>query len=157
LITAWRLTTPEFAQSAEQMLSGEGARLIGGRWNSPGTAVVYLGDSLALAAMELLVHLQPAAVPDAYRKMPVYLREEWVMHIDSAHLPVGWDVPTLRPLTRSIGDRWQASRESAVLQVPSAVVPGESNYLLNSEHPDAADIRVGPIEPFRYDSRLVKT
>ena len=68
MITAWRLAAPEYAQTAEQLMSGEGARRYGGRWNSVGRATVYLGESLALAGMELLVHLKAERVLETYRK-----------------------------------------------------------------------------------------
>ena len=135
------------------MLSGEGARLFGGRWNSPGRAAVYLGDSLALAGMELLVHLGEVDVLGTYRKMPVYIPEELVMHIDVEELPAGWETGP-RATTRAIGDRWLDSGQSAVLQVPSAVVVGESNFIVNPDHPDCAASATGPITDFRYDPRL---
>ena len=149
----WRLAAPEFARTAEDMLSGEGARLYGGRWNNPGRAAVYLGDSLALAGMELLVHLGEADVLRTYRKMPVYIPEDTVMHIDPGDLPPDWETGS-RTLTRAIGDQWLAAEPSAVLQVPSAVVSGESNFIVNPNHPDIGAITPGPISDFRFDARL---
>lgn len=137
------------------MMSGEGARLFGGRWNSPGLAAVYLGDSIALAAMELLVHLGNIDVLRTYRKMPVYIPESLVMHIDATALPRQWEYGPRRT-TRTIGDRWLRGGDSAVLQVPSAVVPGESNYLVNPNHADFSAIEAGPVSDFRYDRRLVR-
>ena len=125
------------------MLSGEGARLYGGRWNSPGLAAVYLADSLALAGLELLVHLGNAAVLQTYRKMPVYIPEELVMHIKPTELPPQWETGS-RAFTRTIGDRWLARRQSAVLQTPSAVVAGESNFIVNPRHPDFPALKAGP-------------
>ena len=153
MLVAWRLAAPAFARSVEDMLSGEGARRYGGRWNSPGRLAVYLGDSLALAAMELLVHLGTADVLSTYRKMPVYLPEELVMHIEAAELPVGWETAS-RATTRAIGDRWLAEARSAVLQVPSAVVLGESNFILNPAHPDMRLVQAGPVSDFQFDERL---
>ena len=83
MLVAWRPAALAFARSVEDMLSGERARRYGGRWNSPGRPAVYLGDSLALAAMELLVHLGTAHVLGTYREMPAYLPEELVMHIEA--------------------------------------------------------------------------
>ena len=130
-----------------------GARLFGGRWNSPGRAAVYLGDSLALAGMELLVHLGNLDVLKTYRKMPVYIPQALVMHIAVNELPSGWETAA-RVTTRSIGDQWLVDRQSAVLQVPSAVVIGETNFIVNANHPDAAALVTGPISDFRYDARL---
>ena len=153
MLLGWRLAAPEFARSAEDMLSGEGARLYGGRWNSPGHAAVYLADSLALAGMELLVHLGSVDVLRTYRKMPVSISEDLVMHIDAAELPPGWATDP-RTETRAIGDRWLSSQLSVALQVPSAVVPTESNFLINPNHPNFDALRLGPISDSRFDPRL---
>lgn len=155
MLVAWRLAAPEFARAPDGMLSGEGARLYGGRWNSPGRAAVYLADSLALAGMELLVHLENTAVLRTYRKMPVYIPEELVMHIEPGELPPGWETES-RTFTRAIGDRWLAERQSAVLQTPSAVIAGESNFIVNPNHRDFPAIETGPITDFRYDPRLAE-
>ena len=153
MLVGWRLLAPEFAQTVDEVLSGEGARLFGGRWNSPGLAAVYLGDSLALAGMELLAHLGNLDVLKTYRKMPVYIPEALVMHIEPHELPSGWETGP-RMTTREIGDRWLVSRQSPVLQVPSAVVLGESNFIVNPNHPDSDAMVTGPITAFRYDPRL---
>lgn len=137
------------------MLSGEGARLFGGRWNSPGLAAVYLGDSLALAGMELLVHLGNLDVLKTYRKMPVYIPEKLVMHIEPGDLPMGWETGP-RATTRAIGDAWLSAGQSVVLQVPSAVVLGESNFIINPNHPGVDAMGTGPISDFRYDPRLAR-
>ena len=137
------------------MLSGEGARLFGGRWNSPGLAAVYLGDSLALAGMELLVHLGNLDVLKTYRKMPVYIPEKLVMHIEPGDLPMGWETGP-RATTRAIGDAWLSAGQSVVLQVPSAVVLGESNFIINPNHPGVDAMGTGPVSDFRYDPRLAR-
>ena len=154
VITAWRLAAPEFAGSVQQLLSGEGARLYGGRWNSPGVGAVYLGNSLALASIELLVHLRSIDVLEAYCKMPVFIPESLVLHLDSALLPADWAASEGRRGTRAIGDEWLRRGESAVLQVPSAVVAGETNFILNPTHADFAAIKAGAITEFRFDARL---
>ena len=122
------------------MLSGEGAFRFGGRWNSPGRRAVYLGGSLALASMELLVHLRMPEVLKTYRKLRVRIPEGVISALDEQGLPDGWAMPGLHPVTQDIGDRWLVSRESAVLRVPSAVVAGEANYLLDPTHPDFAKV-----------------
>lgn len=153
MLVAWRLAAPQFAQGVEDMLSGEGARRFGGRWNSPGQPAVYLGDSLALSAMELLVHLRNVDVLETYRKMPVYIPEKLVMHIEPGELPPGWETGS-RTTTRAIGDRWLAGGRSVALQVPSAVVHGDSNLVLNPAHPDMQLLEAGPVSDFRFDRRL---
>ena len=156
MLVAWRLAAPQYAQSVNDMLSGEGARRYGGRWNSPGRPAVYLGDSLALAAMELLVHLGAVEVLETYRKMPVYVPEDLVMHIEPGELPTGWESGS-RTTTRAIGDRWLAGQQSVALQVPSAVVHGDSNLILNPTHRDMHRLRIGPVSNFRFDHRLGHT
>ena len=151
--TGWRLSAPEFGESVEDMLSGEGARQYGGRWNSPGLAAVYLGDSLALAAMELLVHLRNIDVLRTYRTLPVYIPDEVVMHIEPRELPSGWESGA-RTTTRAIGDRWLADGRSVALHVPSAVIAGECNFILNPGHRDMRSIEAGPVSDFQFDPRL---
>ena len=111
MLVGWRLAAPEFARTVEDMLSGEAARLYGGRWNSPGRAAVYLGDSLALAGMELLVHLGNADVLETYRKMPVYIPEELTMNIEPSELPPGWETG---PRGRSLNDRGSLADRRAI-------------------------------------------
>jgi len=139
------------------MLCGDGAYRYGGRWNSPGRRAVYLGGSLALASMELLVHLRVPEVLQAYRKLRVRIPVGLIQDVDVRDLPPGWAVPSLHPPTQEIGDDWLDSLQSAVLRVPSAVVTGEVNYILNPAHACACQIEAGRIEDFRYDSRILKT
>ena len=154
MITAWRLAAPEYARTVEEMMSGEGALRFGGRWNRPGRPAVYLGSSLALAGMELLVHLMTSDVLRTYRKMPVFIPERLVMHIREEELPNDWSESGLNPVTQDIGDGWLEGAQSAVLQVPSAVVFGETNFIVNPQHPDVRELRAGPVSEFRYDRRL---
>lgn len=156
MIEAWRLAAPEYSRTVEDMLSGEGALRFGGRWNSPGRRAVYLGGSLALASMELLVHLRVPEVLRTYRKLRVRIPEGVIASVDECGLPDGWAKPGLHPATQEIGDQWLASQESAVLLVPSAVVAGEVNYVLDPIHPGFAEVEAGGIEDYRFDSRIVK-
>ena len=139
------------------MLSGEGALRYGGRWNSPGRRAVYLGGSLALASLELLVHIRVADVLKAYRKLSVGIPADLVRVVDPCDLPAGWARPGLHPVTQEIGDRWLDSLESAVLAVPSAVIIGEVNYIANPTHPDFARLEPGAITDYRYDPGVLKT
>ena len=157
MLVGWRIAAPEFAQAPEDMLSGEGARLYGGRWNSPGTAAVYLGDSLALAALELLVRLMNREVLETFRKIPVNIPEEdrILTRVDASDLSPGWQFA--RPAeTRSIGDAWFESRLTPVLQVPSAVISVETNFIVNPLHEDIGALSTGQITDFQFDSRLTR-
>lgn len=137
------------------MLSGEGARIYGGRWNSPGTRMIYLGSSLALAAIEQLIHLDNAAILDSYRRLEVRFPADCLAELDISELPDDWDDPnTLSPSCQLTGDAWVKEQISLALRVPSIAVQGDWNYLLNPDHPDFNMLDVGEILPFRYDARL---
>ncbi|WP_316368938.1 RES family NAD+ phosphorylase [Candidatus Thiodiazotropha sp. CDECU1] len=156
MLSGWRIAAPEFASSPDEMMSGEGAYLFGGRWNSKGVRVVYLGSSLAQAAMELLIHLGRADILNDYYKMKVSFPEALVQHIALADLPEEWREPTMASSVQAVGDQWVTDRSSLILQVPSATVSGEYNYVFNPLHPDATKARFSAITKFTFDPRLVK-
>ncbi|MCU7919050.1 MAG: RES family NAD+ phosphorylase [Candidatus Thiodiazotropha sp. (ex Epidulcina cf. delphinae)] len=156
MLTGWRIAQPEFASTPDEMMSGEGAFLYGGRWNSQGVRVVYLGSSLAQAAMELLIHLGRADILKSFRIMEVSFAEALVQHIALADLPDDWREPSMAPAVQAVGDLWATEKSSLILQVPSAALPGEYNYLFNPLHPDAAKATFSTITSFSYDPRLVK-
>ena len=139
-ITAYRIVAPRWLDTA---FSGEGAQKFGGRWNSAGRRVVYLADSRALAALETLVHL---TTPGSRAKPFVII---------PASIPTaGVKTPEVAADPRSAGDAWIANRRSLALRVPSAIVPGEFNFLLNPSHPDITKIRIGEPMPFEFDRRI---
>jgi RES domain-containing protein len=147
----WRIVK---AAHAAASFDGEGARLYGGRWNSPGTALVYTAESEALAALELLVHLRAPQLLASYVAIPADFDDALVEVLPATILPSGWRrFPAPLALQR-IGDRWAAEGRSAVLRVPSAVVPRESNYMLNPAHGAFARVAVGRPAPFEFDGRL---
>lgn len=140
MIQGWRICRAPFAD-----LCGEGARLYGGRWNSPGKPLVYLAEHSALAALEVRVHLDlpPDLLPDDYVLMKVDLPDEPPEDV------------TARPAdTVAAGDAWIASASSAVLRMPSVLVPFSYNLLLNPRHPRAAEAQIASAEPFQFDARL---
>lgn len=156
MVTGWRLAGTRFSTSHEEMFSGEGAALFGGRWNSKGTRVVYLGTSLAQAAYELLMHLTRDEVLVTYAHCAVSFDEALIDHIDVADLPDDWMTPRMARPIQTVGDEWVRSGTSLVLQVPSAALVGEFNFLLNPHHPDVDKLEFGPILPFRFDPRTLK-
>src|SRR5437867_12227926 len=120
MLSAWRLTKTKLLASA---WDGQGARKSGGRWNSVGIAVVYASGTLSLALVEVLVHL-PSGILPAYSAVRVDFDESMVIAVQPAELPAGWREHPPPPETKAIGDRWVAEGASAVLRVPSVVVPG---------------------------------
>lgn len=136
----WRLCRHPFAD-----LTGEGARLYGGRWNPPGRAVVYLADTPSLAVLEVRVHLDlpPDLLPDDYVLMAVDLSGLAVQRLGE-----------LPPDPRAVGSDWLAQGPTPLLAVPSVIVPESMNLLLNPAHPAAAGATVRSIRPFRFDPRL---
>jgi RES domain-containing protein len=148
---AWRIVREKQARSA---MDGEGARLFGGRWNSRGTRMVYASASLSLAALETLVHLNPPTFL-RYVALPIDFKEGLLEVLKLSDLPSDWTRRPPSPSTQVIGDHWVMEARSAVLEVPSVIIPGERNYLLNLAHPDFPRIRVGSPTPFAFDPRLV--
>lgn len=142
-------------RSAFKALDGAGARRYGGRWNNPGTAVIYTSTSAALAALELLVHLDPAEAPGDLVLMTIEVPESITRtRIDPAALPEQWTARATPARCREIGTAWLAAGNSCILEVPAAPMPEEFNMLLNPAHPDFARIRVIAERPFAFDPRL---
>lgn len=150
MITAWRITKAKYAATA---FDGEGATIEGGRWNSPGLPVVYVAETAALAALEMLVHIDASMLPP-YVLIPCTFNEVHVTSLDRGQLPPNWQSSPAPPELQQLGDAWLKSGSSAILKVPSAVIEIESNYLLNPAHPDFAGIEIGAPSPFDFDLRL---
>ena len=149
----WRICRRVYAAEAAR---GEGARLYGGRWNRRGVRVVYASTSLALAAVETFVHLEPnlrpadlvsieSEIPDAVK----------TGRLDPRTLPARWHETSDQSLRR-FGDEWIRGGQSAALLVPSAAIRGEWNVLLNPSHPDFARIRFRAPERFSFDVRMFR-
>lgn len=150
-IRAWRMVKERHAATA---FSGEGAAVTGGRWNSRGSRVVYTSGAVSLAALESLVHLNPL-VRFTYVVFKIEFDESLVEKILASSLPADWMDQPPPPSTKQLGDRWVKRASSAVLELPSVIVPVESNFLLNISHPDFKMIRIGKPEPFSFDPRLL--
>lgn len=152
--SCWRLVKATHAASA---FDGEGARLFGGRWNERATAVVYLGGTLSLAALETFVHLSAADVHLEFVAIEVVIPEEIrVSQLPRGRLPANWRAEPPPAETKTIGSSWVRAGETLLLRVPSVIVPRESNYLLNPAHPDFLRVRIRPPEPFGFDRRMWK-
>ena len=146
----WRL-----ARLAHVKLNGEGARLAGGRWNTRGRPAVYASTRLSLAALELLVHTDVPLVPQDLVACEIEIPEDVAIEVvEPGDLPRNWRAPG-HPACRAIGDTWLAEERTAVLRVPSAVVPEEWNVIINPRHRVANAIQIVRRRPFAFDSRLL--
>ncbi|HEX2855100.1 MAG TPA: RES family NAD+ phosphorylase [Opitutaceae bacterium] len=150
-VIVWRLCRQCYA---EESYSGEGSRRFGGRWSSPGRKVAYSSESRSLAALEVLVNV---------RDPSILFREPWTLIAAKipadlierpVRVPENWQATPYPPETQVFGDNWMEASLSAVLRVPSVVVLGEFNYLLNPAHADFKKIAISKPEPFLFDSRF---
>jgi len=148
---AVRITRSEYVDDA---FSGEGARLYGGRWNLKGVPVVYAAGSEALAILELLVHLGRVRVLKSYSTITVSFEADLVERLDETMLPGDWRSYPAPARLNEIGTEWAEQERSVVLEVPSAVVPAETNFLLNPEHPEFRRLTLEKPRPCVFDSRL---
>lgn len=134
---------------------GEGARRVGGRWNSKGIRVLYMSENRSLAVLEILVHMA-ASLPDRYVLGTAEIPDAvYVEILDDTRLPADWSIldPRAQEFTRRIGDQWVAEQRSAVLSVPSVIL-GERNDVLNPAHPDFRRVAFAEPAPFQFDRRL---
>jgi RES domain-containing protein len=150
-VVAWRLVRQRHAATS---FSGEGARIFEGRWNSAGVPVVYCSENLALAALEILVHVQPMAISTPFHAFRVILHDSFVNQIQIEKLPKGWNLQPPTAVSKKVGDEWVKSRRSVALALPSVLVPLEKTYLLNPKHPQFGKLRIEDLGIFRLDPRL---
>jgi RES domain-containing protein len=151
-VKAWRIEKKKRIATAA---TGEGARIAGGRWNSVGFPVVYASEHLSLAVLEILVHApSPNQRMVARARSEIAIADGQVEVILPRLLPAGFGPATAYAETQAIGDEWLRTKRSVALRVPSAIVPSESNVLLNPAHPDFAKIVWSSFETINLDARL---
>ncbi len=147
----YRIVQDQWAASA---MNGEGARLYGGRWNSPGVAAVYLADSRALAALEILVHAPREALLLKWTVIEIEVPESMIEKVPHEKLPDTWRLQPSSHQAQTFGTRWLRDFQNLSLLLPSVVIPEENSLLLNPSHPGMRDLKPGPPQPFSFDSRL---
>ena len=145
---AWRMVKEKYAPTA---FSGEGAAKVGGRWNSRGTWVVYASATRSLAALETLVHLNP---PVHFRHVIFSIEFDPSLVEPLTDPPKNWRDEPAPPSTQHLGDTWARELRTPILELPSVLIPGESNFLLNPAHPPFREITISPPVPFTFDPRL---
>jgi len=145
----YRLANEEFTHD----LSGKGAKLYGGRWNSFGLPALYSTEHISLAVLEILVHTKTLQTPLNYYLITLEIPESaHLISIDYKKLKRNWkDDP---PYLQSIGDEFLNSKKSLALKVPSAIIELENNFIINPAHPDMKKIKILSCENFIFDKRL---
>lgn len=146
----YRITRSVYAED----LSGTGARLYGGRWNSVGKGMLYLASSRALAVLEVLVHLTPMLIPEDFEIVTLEVPED-LQELDVKLLPEGWQQFPQPDILRNFGDRFITENKHLMLKVPSAIVSQEFNFLVNPLNALIKNVKIKNRQPFTFDQRLL--
>jgi len=149
----WRICRQPYASRA---LDGLGGLYASGRWHRKGVPIVYTATSAALAALEVLVHVDPLTAPADLCLLTLDLPAECSTEmLEIGALPKAWAALPAPPELQLIGASWLRRAQALALSVPSAVIPVERNILINPLHPDASGIQVISDELFAFDPRLL--
>ena len=149
----YRLNRKKYGQE----LSGRGAALSSNRWNSKGVEMIYTAQNRALALAEVAVHFSVGTLPSGYVMMEIEIPDELpIREILPADLPSGWNSFPHLKATMEMGDAFIHDKTNVACKVPSAVVKGEFNILINPNHPDIGGVRITEVDPFPIDRRLYK-
>lgn len=135
-------------------ISGKGAALNGGRWNSEGIYMLYTAESASLAMLESLVHFG-GRIRGAYCQLALDVPDHNILEIPEAELPANWRIHPAPEALGMIGNRFIKDGHFLTLKVPSVLIPREFNFLLNPGHPDFKKVRIEDIVPIEMDSRLL--
>jgi RES domain-containing protein len=153
-VVAWRIAVEAPNYRANDM-SGTGAKLTGGRWNSLGTRMVYSSVNIALAALETLSQIRTSVLPFNRFLVRIDIPDDlWKKRKVLDSLPGGWNAVPAGFTSRKIGDAWVASGESALLVVPSVIIPDEQNILINPVHPETSNILATTVKRWEADPRF---
>jgi RES domain-containing protein len=147
----YRIVQEQWSATA---LDGEGARRYGGRWNLPGVAAVYLAESRALAALEILVHAPREALRLNWRVIELEIPDSQIEQVSPSALPENWRAQPSSRAAQVFGANWLRTGTNLALQVPSVVIPEEKSLLLNPFHPLMSELVPGTPLLFSFDSRL---
>lgn len=152
----WRIAADAPDYTADDM-SGVGAKISGGRWNRPGTAVLYCGTNIALAVLETLLHFTAGGLPLNRYLVEIDVPDDvWRKAYDLRRPAVGWDAIPAAAVSLNAGDSWAKRNVSALMLVPSVIVPEEHNVLINPAHTDARKLAATKVRRWIYDARLIK-
>ena len=138
-------------------MTGAGARIHGGRWNHKGSSVIYVSESRALATTEYLVHAPMSLLPSKLKLATIAVdKKASVETIDLKSLPKNWRISPAPSALADIGNHWLHQNRTLILRVPSVVVAGDYNALINPAHPDFKHVKIHSIVDYELDSRLLK-
>jgi RES domain-containing protein len=152
-VRVWRV-----ASSAHAAFDGEGARRYGSRWTPRGAPAVFTSATLSLAVLERFVNTDPELEPVDLVAIAADIEPDIAIEtVTVGGLPPAWRTYPAPPTLAGIGGRWLVDSRSAVLSVPSVVIPHERNFVLNPAHHDFGRLTIHPSEPFGFDSRMWKT
>ncbi len=149
----YRIVQAEWSATA---LDGEGARRYGGRWNLPGVAAVYVAESRALAALEILVHAPREALRLDWMVIELEIPDSQIERVPQSALPKNWQARPSSRDAQAFGASWLHLGENLALQLPSVVIPEECSLLINPFHRLMKELTPGMPQPFRFDSRLTE-
>jgi len=152
MASAWRIVRASRASTA---FTGEGPWRYGGRWNSPGVHVVYVSEHQSTAAFEVFANRVPFILDKEYKAFQLQWPDSLTEIFPMTKLPTNWRISPPPIEAMEIGDRWVQERRSAVLALPSAISPADTNFLLNPKHRDFKRIRIHPPINFEFDPRLL--
>jgi len=150
-MVVYRLSSRKYAGD----LSGKGAAIFGGRWNKKGTPVLYAGESVDIALLEIVVNTPPMLVPELHLLTLEIADSVTILNVDA--LPSNWKNYPAPAALAEIGQNWVDKAETLAFKVPSTVIPTSWNYILNCNHPDYRNhVVIRKREPFEFDLRLLK-
>jgi len=148
----YRITQEKYADD----LSGNGARLFGGRWNSEGLFAIYTSSTRSLALLEILAHTPAKMLTERYYVLVSMFIPETIKpeELDKNKLTAGWHAPDARPFTKKLGDKFLRTKTVLLLSVPSILIPEENNFLLNPLHPDMRKVKMAHKRRIHFDKRI---
>lgn len=150
----YRLQNAKYAHERADILSGEGAKLFGGRWNPKGLPVIYTSATPELAHSEFIMHLKSLPPASSYL-ITIEIPDDNILAVDKSTLPQDWRSKGYPESTKKIGEEWLKKKEFLTMKIPSSIVPVSFNYLINPVHSSISRVRIIHSEPFIFDERFL--
>ncbi len=153
-VTGWRVARRRYCEPPHGPFDGVGASIHGGRWNSPKVLAAYASSTLSLATLEYLAHIDRSDAPTDTIRVSIEF-EAMDVEVLARPYPPGWDNVSPSAEARAFGDRWIRERRSLALEVPSVLVPGEKNFVINANHPRFDAKNISSLVDYPLDQRLL--